>query len=451
MRIRSAAFVLALLLARPALAQGQNGVVAPAVPPQATTEVVQEPIPLLAARSPAKQTSSEAQQLAAGLYNDAVKLVQQGKDERAIDTLQHAVELYPGLVKAHFALGTLLDARGQSLEALKEFQVGYAREPDHPKLVVNMGIACYRLGHLDDAEKWLKQGIGMDPKSPVGYNAMGLLLEREGKLDAARQSFQQALQVSPGFGAAHINLGLMALTAGHADQAEQELEAAGADNPDALNARGVLQWLSGHPDEASKLFGQALDRQRMHPAAAYNQALYLTSQGRYDEAHYYLEHLIETPGIASPALLLLGTVARLEGHLDEATKWLHRGLEQDPSSVLGHDELALVGLAENNLDLATLHLTNAIDLDPKDAVALNNLGVVMWRRGKTEDAIENVRRAAEADPNTAEYQFNLGHLLDLSGRGQMAIEPYKRYLDLAPKALDAADVRERISQLERRK
>ena len=67
-----------------------------------------------------------------------------------------------------------------------------------------------------------------------------------------------------------------------------------------------------------------------------------------------------------------------------------------------------------------------------------------------ERAVREFEQAAKLAPNWPDVYFNLGSVQAKAGNYGEAMRYYKRYLELAPKALDAAKVREEIYKFEYR-
>ncbi len=77
-----------------------------------------------------------------------------------------------------------------------------------------------------------------------------------------------------------------------------------------------------------------------------------------------------------------------------------------------------------------------------------NSGVIAYKAGKWRRAMREFKLAAEKNPLDADSQYNLAVVYDVVKKDRpKAIEHYKRYLELNPKAPDAAQVKNYIVDL----
>lgn len=106
---------------------------------------------------------------------------------------------------------------------------------------------------------------------------------------------------------------------------------------------------------------------------------------------------------------------------------------------------------EKKYDQAREMLALSLEKDPESVVTLNNLGLVMRKLGRMEEAVQAYVFAIQLDEQYALTYKNLGILLENQGENETAVEAYRKYVQLAPKAGDAADVTARADWLEQQK
>ena len=103
--------------------------------------------------------------------------------------------------------------------------------------------------------------------------------------------------------------------------------------------------------------------------------------------------------------------------------------------------------------LAWVSVTLA-DTVPEEAQRYMARGMAAVEMAKTPKdyklAVREFEQAAKLAPNWPDVYFNLGSIQAKAGNYGEAMRYYKRYLELAPKAPDAAKVREEIYKLEYR-
>jgi serine/threonine-protein kinase len=85
--------------------------------------------------------------------------------------------------------------------------------------------------------------------------------------------------------------------------------------------------------------------------------------------------------------------------------------------------------------------------DAADGEALASRAYVVMAKGRLPEAVGLFRRATNLAPRTARAWRGLGLAHENLDHRREAVEAYRRYLQLAPKASDAAEVRRRLSLL----
>lgn len=80
-------------------------------------------------------------------------------DEKAVQAYLKALELDPGMHQAHYLLGEHFFGKKRYWDAAMEFGRYVSGEPDDPDgtLYLKFGIACLRLGRLEDAKRHLEK------------------------------------------------------------------------------------------------------------------------------------------------------------------------------------------------------------------------------------------------------------------------------------------------------
>lgn len=108
-------------------------------------------------------------------FDEAVRLLGQGQNERGIEKLRAVTEAAPQLASAH----------------------------------INLGIAYRRVEDWERAEAAVERALEVSPNHPVAHNELGMVLRRQGRFEEARASYEQALRVAPGFYYARRNLAIL--------------------------------------------------------------------------------------------------------------------------------------------------------------------------------------------------------------------------------------------------
>jgi tetratricopeptide (TPR) repeat protein len=118
-------------------------------------------------------------------------LPQMEKDLRAI------IAREPENAMALNALGyTLADRTTRYAEAKALIEKAYQLTPDDPAILDSMGWVAYRLGNLEEAERYLRQALERFPDHEVAAH-LGEVLWANGKRREARQVWAKAFEAQP--------------------------------------------------------------------------------------------------------------------------------------------------------------------------------------------------------------------------------------------------------------
>jgi len=108
-------------------------------------------------------------------FDRAVSLLNDGKNEKAIELLARVIEKSPTVTAPH----------------------------------IDIAVAYLRIGQTGSAEEHLKAALALFPGHPVASNEYGLLLRRSGRFKEAREVYQTAISRFPEYLPVHKNLGIL--------------------------------------------------------------------------------------------------------------------------------------------------------------------------------------------------------------------------------------------------
>jgi tetratricopeptide (TPR) repeat protein len=131
------------------------------------------------------------------LYGRGLAYAEAGAIDQAVADFRHLLKLKPDDVDASNALGyTLADAGRDLPEAKKLIEVARAAKPHDPAIADSWGWLQYRLGHLDEAARALRQAWSAAKDADVGVH-LGEVLWKLGKRQDARHVFDQVRKLDP--------------------------------------------------------------------------------------------------------------------------------------------------------------------------------------------------------------------------------------------------------------
>jgi tetratricopeptide (TPR) repeat protein len=253
-----------------------------------------------------------------------------------------------------------------------------------------------------------------------------------------------ALAADP-FGSRMMNCELRANVAGYTSDTINLFNRRAADNPDVgtivLHRIAGVEGLSVSvtsmlaPKDARKAYGQGLQA--------------LLKNKPQDAARDFEKAVAAYPKYAD-AWVSLGKLRVQQQSVEAARDALKKAIEADPKLVAPYMELGLLAAREANWAESGKYLDRAVELDPVDfpqawyADAVANFNLKQYNAAE-----KSAREAVKLDPKhvNPRSDYLLGLVLaekkDYSG----AAAELTTYLQLAPKAPDAAQVKDQLAQL----
>lgn len=131
------------------------------------------------------------------LYGRGLAYADTGQIDKAVADFRRLLQIKPDDIDATNALGyTLADANRDLPEAERLIQTARAAKPDDPAIADSWGWLQYRLGHLDQAEKTLRDAWQTRKDADVGVH-LGEVLWKQGRQSDAQRVFEEVRRIDP--------------------------------------------------------------------------------------------------------------------------------------------------------------------------------------------------------------------------------------------------------------
>ena len=311
-------------------------------------------------------------------------------------------------------------------------------------------------------------------------NLYGQSPERDRTLAAVLRDFAPAL---PGQRAAEdpataASLRALGYVSGGAPAKAKYTE---ADDPkrlidlDAAIHRALEAFGAGRPEEAAQIYRQIIER-RPDMEIAYRhlafidyqrgdiegaigvlrravtggvtdprvQALlgeYLSDAGQVAEGMRILEPLAEDPAANADVLNALGVAYARAGRADDARRTFERLAEAMPASSGPLENLGVLALSQRDVRGARQYFDRALAISPDSSRALAGLGAAAYESGDRDTAYKAWARAVQLDANNFDALFSLGVNLARDGRMNDARPYLEQFMNSAPPARYADQLR----------
>lgn len=202
---------------------------------------------------------------------------------------------------------------------------------------VIMGQQALAINEPEEALKNFQEVVSIYPDIEGIHRAMGMLYVQEEKFDLAAEHLELALKEEETFDVVN-NLGTAYIGTETYDLAEKYLLRAldlQPESPICHKNLAVLYQKMDRGDDATFHFEKYIDLRPDDLETMQTYALYLTKQGRWEDAAVFLNRLTEEVTDVAPIYFLLAQVQVQNGQQDQAITALKRGIQLvDPSLAL---------------------------------------------------------------------------------------------------------------------
>ena len=131
------------------------------------------------------------------LYDSAMVAEKLGRIDDAEARLRRLLEITPDSAHALNALGyTLVDRTARTAEGLALIERALKLSPDDPFILDSMGWALFRMGKLDEAEKYLRRAMAARADPEIAAH-LGEVLWAKGERERAREVWKSQLDANP--------------------------------------------------------------------------------------------------------------------------------------------------------------------------------------------------------------------------------------------------------------
>jgi tetratricopeptide (TPR) repeat protein len=271
--------------------------------------------------------------------------------------LTKSLDIYPddpwileGIAACDVGLGKASDA-----VAILQRRLGTGPAAVFP--VASLGMALFVSGDYSRADAELRRAISMDDKYALAWLGLGRTLVAEKQAEPAEEAFRTAVKLTPSLVEARLALVDAMIGRGRLDEAAATCSAVASDSPDMANVFLKLAEIRAKQRRYGESLHYCAQAQRLapytHPPKVLL-AVFCFQNGDEKKGRTLLrEAHNESPGHPMPALIM-GQIARREGHAEEARKYLEFAASQPtpenwPES---HKQRFLVLLHSERLQLA---------------------------------------------------------------------------------------------------
>lgn len=169
------------------------------------------------------RASQKSSSRAAGITDEADKLLDDGKSSEAIDAYKIAIRLDPKYAPAYGGLGDAYFNTGKWEEGLAAYKEQVRLEPNSAEAQYNLGYAYNAMGRHGEAFAPLVRATSLDPSYAEAYYGIGYAYLRGTDFQKSIPFFKSAIRLRADYADAYYGLGQAYIRVGEADAANEQL------------------------------------------------------------------------------------------------------------------------------------------------------------------------------------------------------------------------------------
>ena len=283
-------------------------------------------------------------------FDEARKLLQQGKFDDAISALHQMGSTHPGMKGLSHELGAAYYKKGDYVNAIAFLKKAREENPEDGEALQLLGLSYYLAGRPAEAIPELEKVQTWFASANVdAAYILGICYIQTKDYPNARKAFAKMFDVPAESAASYLFTARMLLRQDFGPVAEEYAHKAVALDPKlplAHQLLGELYLYHSQIDEAIAEFRKELEINPGNATAYYKLADGYSRVQKYDEAERLLQRSIWLDSTSTGPYILLGKVLEKKGETELAVRALQRALAMDPNNPIPHH---LLGQAYRDL------------------------------------------------------------------------------------------------------
>ncbi len=167
---------------------------------------------------------------AEAVFNKAMDLRKQGKQQESVNELLEALKIYPHLLRALTWLGASYGQSGNPAVSVRILTIASQLYPQDAGAHFNLALAYGAMGNADEIPEY-QRTLEIDPDYVLAYLNWGAALYAKGQYEDAIKIYRQGIDVNPLFASLHYSLGLALEQQKKTAEAEAEMALAAKIDP----------------------------------------------------------------------------------------------------------------------------------------------------------------------------------------------------------------------------
>lgn len=348
-------------------------------------------------------------------YNKAVSAWEDGDLVRARSHFEKSIRKTSGNAQKSAALnqlGLVLWQLGESDAAADAFSTSANLAETLTGANLNMGIALYHSGRIDEAEVALNNVLGENPKNETALAVLGLIELQKRNWAGATQELTKSASINPRSAATQNALALAELhQTKNSERAITRLTQLVAAYPDyapaAYNLGSIYDhWLKNNT-QAMSWYKQYLQKAGSDGSHIQSASDAVARLGGNPASTTSANRTAPPRSNPAEAARYMADGSKLHGaqKFDEAIAAYRKALMEDPKHKTAYYNMGLAFYAQANYSDAATACNNALNIDPTFSDARYMLSLSYAKQKKWNDAEREAKELAKTDAKRGEQMI----------------------------------------------
>ena len=332
---------------------------------------------------------------------------------KSIAAFTQALKLNLGDSTASLILAANALKKNNIKQARKLYTNTLSYHPNDMRALLLLSRLDSALGDTKETENLVKNAIITAPDTALFHYGFAKIYQVIKNYPQAIIEINKALKLEPDNAANQFLLAKLLISNNQLNDSRailSKLAHTYPDNPAPKELEGRIALAQNQPEEAIKLFQQALSIKDstsviMHLA---------TAQILSGEKQLGLNTLRQQVKKEPENILLRKLFAEQlnkQGEDEEAIQNYEEIVRQQPSNSLIMNNLAWLLGKQGNIDKALQYIKNADNITPSNPSIMDTYGVILMKKGNLTEAEKILNKAIEKSPTNLEIQFHLSQVL----------------------------------------
>jgi tetratricopeptide (TPR) repeat protein len=297
-------------------------------------------VPFPSQEAGALQSQPESTAKAVPQFEDAQRLVGEGKFEEALAAVQAVAVRNPNVPGIDKEFGVIYYKKGDHIKAIDSFNKALAQDPSDKESTQLLGLSYYLAGRPADAIPHLEKVQSWFPRANVDASyILGVVYIQTKDYPKARTAFARMFEVQPDSAAAYLFTARMLLRQEFDPIAEEYAQKAVLLDPKLPLAHSLLGELYLYKSRVPEAISEFQKELALNPSSAptyYKLADAYSRIQKYDDAERLLQRSIWLDASSTGPYILMGKVLQKKGELELAVRSLQRAAVMDPNNPITH-------------------------------------------------------------------------------------------------------------------